>query len=302
MSKIRPSSRPKAGQPGWKQWSEMMDKCKELNGVMEKRKAACHNFLMKVVYNPGREYDLKPQEKTRHKYCTDITKLRNPWIWCRKKCVPGRKGRFCKTRKAQCAKKLAVWKKNNESLKEQAKGEKDCRPLPQGLKHPPPPNSPLYDKRRCKKVGKKWNCEYIGQSDLPFCPYGYNENTKEQAFGAGAGAAWGAKPGANMKKPSKFTNKKRVNGKKKHKGKRRRPSGKGKRSGFRSLGDSTNESDMRAMMAEMDQIDSQFGHSSLDRELNKFNDKNKRRNKFGRTSYEESLALSYVDDDVRDRK
>jgi len=291
MSKIRPQSRPKAGQPGWKQWSEMMDKCKELNGVMNKRKAACHNFLMKIVYNPNRKYELKPQEKTRHKYCFDITKLKSPWMWCEKTCKKGRKGRFCNTRKAQCKKRLAVWQENNKSLKDQKKGDKKCRPLPEGLKVPPPPNSPLYDKRKCKKVGKKWNCEYVENSDLPFCPYGYSEETKDQAFGKGAGQAWGVKPGAGGgKKPSKYKNKKRV------------PKGKGKgKGGFRELAD-PNSDEFQAMMSEMDQIDSQFGHSNLDKELNKFKNKNKRRNKYGRTSYEEAIALSYTDDDVRDRK
>jgi len=177
-------------------------------------------------------------------------------------------------------------------LKEQAKGDKKCRPLPEGLKHPPPPNSPLYDKRRCKKVGKKWNCEYIEGSDLPFCPYGTTDATKDQAFGKGAGQAWGVKPGApGQKKPSKFKNKKRVKGKAKGKGK----------GGFRELSDPNSE-EFQAMIADMDQIDSQFGHDNLNKELNKFNNKKKRRNKHGRTSYEESIALSYVDDDVRDRK
>lgn len=291
MSKIRPQSRPKAGQPGWKQWSEMMDKCAELNGVMNKRKAACHNFLMKIVYNPNREYQLKPMEQTRQKYCFDITKLRNPWMWCEKKCINGRRGRFCKTKKAACKRKLEVWNMNNKDLKKQAKGDKQCRPLPTGLKVPPPPNSPLYDKRRCKKVGKKWNCEYIEGSDLPFCPYGYSEETKDQAFGKGAGQAWGVKPGAGgQKKPSKHKNKKRA----------KKPKGKGK-GGFRELND-PNSSEFQQMMADMDQIDSQFGHSNLDKELNNFNNKKKRRNNKGRNSYEDAVALSYVDDDVRDRK
>jgi hypothetical protein len=270
MSKIRPQNRPRPGTPGYKQWSEMMGKCAELNSVMDKRKAACHNFLMRVVYNPNRQYDLKPYEQTRFKYCHDITKLKNPWSWCKRTCKKGRKGRFCLTKKNQCLKRLEAWKANKDKLKESNKsGDGKCRPLPTGMKTPPPPNHPLNDKRRCIRVGKKWNCEHIPASDLPWCPFGWKESTKEQSMGKGKGAAWGQ------------FNKKQKKQKK-----------------FRGVDMDPSSDKFQAMVADMNNIESQFGHQALNKEINKF--QNKRKNKKGRTSYEEAVALSYVDDDVRD--
>lgn len=277
MSKIRPENRPRPGMPGWTQWSEMMGKCAELNGVMSKRRTACINFLMKIVYNPLRDYDLKPFEKTRHKYCYDITKLRNPWLWCEKKCPLGKKGRFCNNKKNQCNQRLDTWIANKEALKD--KSNTKCRPLPNGMKTPPPANHPANNKRKCTKVGKQWKCEAIIGADLPWCPFGYTEANKEQAFGKGKGAAWGK-------------------GKKKKKG-GRRPRGKGK-GGFRELSDPSSDK-FQQMAAEMNSIESQFGHAALNKEIQKFQNQKKRRNNKGRTSYEEAVALSYVDDDVQDK-
>merc|ERR1711981_297317 len=277
MSKIRPQNRPRPGQPGYGKWSEMMGKCAELNSVMEKRKAACHNFLMRVVYNPNRQYDLKPHEQTRFKYCHDITKLKNPWTWCKRTCKKGRKGRFCLTKKNQCKKRLEAWNANKEALKDKANGGK-CRPLPQGMKTPPPPNHPLNDKRRCIRVGKKWNCEHIPASDLPWCPFGWKKETADQSMGKGKGAAWGKGKGGNRNKGGK--------GKKK--------------GGFRGVDMDPSSDKFQEMVADMNNIESQFGHQALNKEINKFQNKKKRGK--GRNSYEKAVALSYVDDDVRDRK
>jgi len=276
MSKIKPSNRPRAGEPGYTIWKEMMDKCGELNSVMDKRKAACHNFLMKVVYNPKREYELKPVELTRQKYCHDITKLRNPWLFCEKRCPRGRKGKFCNKKKIQCNNNLKIWMKNTELLKE----SDDCRPLPHGHKTPPPPNHSANNKRKCVKApGKKgkWNCEAIPGAELPWCPFGWTEATKEQHMGKGSAGAWGK-------------------GKKKGK-KPKRKGGKGNRSIQGSIDPSSEK--FQAMVADMENIESQFGHAALDKEINKF--QNKRKNNKGRTSYEEAVALSYTDEDVMDK-
>merc|ERR1711981_749439 len=260
MSKIRPQNRPRPGQPGYGKWSEMMGKCAELNSVMEKRKAACHNFLMRVVYNPNRQYDLKPHEQTRFKYCHDITKLKNPWTWCKRTCKKGRKGRFCLTKKNQCKKRLEAWNANKEALKDKANGGK-CRPLPQGMKTPPPPNHPLNDKRRCIRVGKKWNCEHIPASDLPWCPFGWKKETADQSMGKGKGAAWG---NLNEKK------KKKKGGK------------------FRGVDMDPQSEKFQEMVADMNNIESQFGHDALNKEIKKFQ-KNKKGKGKGRNSYEEAV-------------
>lgn len=277
MSKIRPSNRPSAGQPGYSTWKQMMDACGELNSVMDKRKAACHNFLMKVVYNPNREYELKPMEKTRQKYCHDITKLRNPWLFCERNCPKGRKGRFCQKKKNQCKNNLKVWQDNNEKLKT----SDDCRKLPQGMKVPPPPNHPANNKRKCTKTQTKkavWTCVEIPGSHLPWCPYGYSEKTKEQHKGKGSAAAWGK-------------------GKKKRKPKRKNTGA--HMSNYRGIQDPTNNEKMQAMIADMENIESQFGHAALNKEIERF--QKKKKNKKGRTSYEEAVALSYTDDDVMDK-
>lgn len=270
MSKIHPNNRPKPGQPGYTTWREMMDKCGELNSVMAKRKAACHHFLMKVVYNPNRKYDLKPMEQTRFKYCHDITKLRNPWLTCTRKCPKGKKGRYCVKRKSQCNNNLKIWNANNEALKE----SKGCRKLPVGMKTPPPPNHPANNKRKCVKGKRgKWNCENIPGSDLPWCPFGWTEATKDQSTGKGKGSAWGK-------------------GGKKPKGK------KPKKNGNRSIQNDMdpNSEKFQAMVADMENIESQFGHAALNKEITKF--QNKKKNNKGRTSYEEAVALSYTDDEV----
>merc|ERR1711879_192133 len=142
-------------------------------------------------------------------------------------------------------------------------------------------NHPLNSKRKCVRVKKRWVCEYIPNSELPWCPYGWSEANKEQFKGKGKAAAWG-------------------HGKKKG----GKPKGKG---GFRELGEQMSEGSdqFQEMMSEMDQIENQFGHSALDAEIQKFQNKKKKRGKGGkwtRNSYEEDLALSYVDDDVKDRK
>jgi len=278
MAKINPSNRPKAGQPGYTVWKQMMDKCGELNSVMDKRKAACHNFLMKIVYNPNREYELKPMENTRFKYCHDITKLRNPWLFCKKTCPKKKKSkgaRFCLKKKAQCNNNLKIWNDNNDKLKD----SDDCRKLPVGMKTPPPPNHPANNKRKCVKAkGKKgkWNCEVIPGSDLPWCPFGWTEKTKDQAMGKGHVGAWG-------------------NGGKKPKAKKpKRKGGKGNRSIQGDMDPSSEK--FQAMVADMENIESQFGHAALNKEITKF--QNKRKNNKGRTSYEEAVALSYTDDDV----
>lgn len=292
MKNIHHNNRPKPGQAGWGTWSQMMQACKKLDSVMNKRKAACHNFLMKIVYNPNRKYELKPNEVTRQKYCQDITKLKNPWLQCKATCGGrGRKRMMCNRRKMMCNNRLKLWLQNNEALKE----NKKCRPLPKGMKSPPPANHPLNQKRKCVRVKKRWVCEVIPDSDLPWCPYGWSEQHKDQFAGKGKGAAWGH----GNKPAGKPKAKGRPKGKAKGKGK-----GKG---GFRELAGPVmdqNSQEFQAMMSEMNQIENQFGHDALESQLNKFQNKKQRGKggKWGRNSYEESLALSYVDDDVRDRK
>merc|ERR1712141_86493 len=276
MNSIHHKNRPKPGQAGWGTWSQMLNACKKLDQVMGKRKAACSNFLMKIAFNPNRKYELKPTEKTRQKYCQEITKMKNPWLQCSAKCGGrGRKKTMCIRRRNMCQNRLKLWSENNEALKENRK----CRPLPKGMKTPPPANHPLNQKRKCVRVKRRWVCEHIPNSDKPWCPYGWTEKHKEQFSGKGKAAAWG-------------------HGKKQ----------KGKPSKFRELGEqmSQDSEQFQEMMSEMDQIESQFGHSALDKEINKFQNKQKKKRgkggKWSRNSYEESLALSYVDDDVKDRK
>jgi len=278
MTNIHHKNRPKPGQAGWGTWSQMLNACKSLDKVMGKRKAACSNFLMKIAFNPNRKYELKPNEETRKKYCQDITKMKNPWLHCKAVCGGrGRKKTMCIRRRNMCQNRLKLWTENNEALKE----NKKCRKLPKGMKTPPPHNHPLNQKRKCVRVKKRWVCEYIPNSDLPWCPYGWSEANKEQFKGKGKAAAWG-------------------HGKKKG----GKPKGKG---GFRELGEQMSEGSdqFQEMMSEMDQIENQFGHNALDAEIQKFQNKKKKRGKGGkwtRNSYEEDLALSYVDDDVKDRK
>merc|ERR1711972_759689 len=95
MAKMKPENVPEfiRENPGYgkgelstmEDYKMLTEQCDELYALMAKRRAACTKTLLDY-YNPRRKWRLKPHHKARVKYCRKIVKLRNPYIWCKKKC------------------------------------------------------------------------------------------------------------------------------------------------------------------------------------------------------------------------
>ena len=153
----------------YKDYNLIVTHCEEFYDLMRRRRAACTKSLLEI-YNPRRKWQLKPHHKARKKYCSKITKLKNPYTWCTKKCGNVKLTNWCKLKRNQCTCILNKWLRNNRGLMSGDRTTFTCQPLPEGTKKMPEEDSPLNNIVVC---GRK-SCDYILGSELPWCPIEVN--------------------------------------------------------------------------------------------------------------------------------
>ena len=158
----------------YKDYNMIVVHCEELQELMRRRRASCTKSLLEI-YNPRRKWKLKPHHKARMNYCKKITKLKDPYTWCKKKCGNTEFGNICNHKRNKCTCILNKWLRNNRAM---ISGDRnahlDCTPLPPGSTQYPDEDSPLNNIVKC---GKK-NCNLIHGSELPWCPPGENSKNK----------------------------------------------------------------------------------------------------------------------------
>ena len=163
-------------------YNEIKGHCKTLNSRMNARKRACTKFLMTVWYNPRYPNLVGPitqKQRTKAAYCRKITKLRNPWRYCKASCTgpacdpmnkkddknPCINASKCQRKKWMCNIMLdEFWK--NMSWRWRDRSGIPCRELPKQFKGVAPPSDhPINDQLRCGKV----ICDWIPGSEQPWC-------------------------------------------------------------------------------------------------------------------------------------
>jgi len=197
--------KPKPGQPNYEALIKRYNQCKQLNTIMAARREACTKFMLNTVYNPDRTQDLRPMQASRRDYCRDITRVKDPFVNCKRKCPNTKGGIRCNKAKKACDIKLAEWKDNKAAIQQNKetsdRGGVVCKPLPPGMTMPPKPTkfpptgkggkkgkgkkgkkkkrrrgrrSPQPKKKKKNKKDKKKEKEV----ELPWCPFGIGADGK----------------------------------------------------------------------------------------------------------------------------
>jgi len=163
-------------------YNEIKGHCKTLNKKMNARKRACTKFLMTVTYNPRYKNLVGPitqKQIAKGRYCKKITKMRNPWRYCKASCTgtpcdpmnkkdeknPCINASKCNRKKWMCNIMLnEFWK--NMSWRWKDRSGIPCRELPKQFKGVAPPSDhPINDNLRCGPVV----CDWIPGSEQPWC-------------------------------------------------------------------------------------------------------------------------------------